>query len=192
MPQTIEAINHAKAAGVPIIVALNKIDLPQANQDRVKQQLAEHSLVLEEWGGDVICVPVSAKTKEGIENLLENILVVAEVADLKADPDRPARGVVVEAGMDTNRGPMARCWCRGNLTRRRRTRRRDIRQGQAMFNEHSRRIKSAGPSAPAKVLASARCRCGEIVAACPTSGRPERSSRRAASAGRPPSANAAH
>ncbi len=154
MPQTVEAIDHAKAAGVPIIVALNKIDLPQANPDRVKQQLAEHGLVLEEWGGDVICVPVSAKTKEGIENLLENILVVAEVADLKADPDRPARGVVVEAGMDTNRGPIATVLVqRGTLN-----------QGdmavvgetfgrvKAMFNEQGRRIKSAGPSSPAKVL----------------------------------------
>ncbi len=154
MPQTIEAIDHAKAAGVPIIVALNKIDLPQANPDRVKQQLAEHGLVLEEWGGDVICVPVSAKTKEGIENLLENILVVAEVADLKADPDRPAHGVVVEAGMDTNRGPIATVLVqRGTLN-----------QGEmavvgetfgrvkAMFNEQGRRIKLAGPSSPAKVL----------------------------------------
>jgi translation initiation factor IF-2 len=170
MPQTIEAIDHAKAAGVPIIVALNKIDLPQANQDRVKQQLAEHSLVLEEWGGDVICVPVSAKTKEGIENLLENILVVAEVADLKADPDRPARGVVVEAGMDTNRGPMATVLVqRGTLN-----------QGdvvlvgetsgkvKAMFNEHGRRIKAAGPSAPAKVLGLGLVpAAGEIVAAMP-------------------------
>ena len=154
MPQTIEAIDHAKAAGVPIIVALNKIDLPQANRDRVKQQLAEHGLVLEEWGGDVICAPVSAKTKEGIENLLENILVVAEVADLKADAERPAHGVVVEAGMDTNRGPIATVLVqRGTLN-----------QGdmavvgetfgrvKAMFNEQGRRIKSAGPSAPAKVL----------------------------------------
>jgi translation initiation factor IF-2 len=170
MPQTIEAIDHAKAAGVPIIVALNKIDLPQANQDRVKQQLAEHGLVLEEWGGDVICVPVSAKTKEGIENLLENILVVAEVADLKADPDRPARGVIVEAGMDTNRGPMATMLVqRGTLN-----------QGdmiivgetfgrvKAMFNEHGRRIKSAGPSSPAKVLGlSAVPVAGESFAVAP-------------------------
>ncbi|MGD0115738.1 MAG: translation initiation factor IF-2 [Dehalococcoidia bacterium] len=154
MPQTIEAIDHAKAAGVSIIVALNKIDLPQANQDRVKQQLAEHGLVLEEWGGDVICVPVSAKTKEGIDNLLANILVVAEVADLKANPDRPARGVVVEAGMDMTRGPMATVLVQKGT----------LHQGdmaivgetlgrvKAMFNEHGRRVKSAGPSAPAKVL----------------------------------------
>ncbi len=154
MPQTIEAIDHARAASVSIIVALNKIDLPQANQDRVKQQLAEHGLVLEEWGGDVICVPVSAKTKEGIDNLLANILVVAEVADLKANPDRPARGVVVEAGMDMTRGPMATVLVQKGT----------LHQGdmaivgetlgrvKAMFNEHGRRVKSAGPSAPAKVL----------------------------------------
>jgi translation initiation factor IF-2 len=154
MPQTIEAIDHARAAGVSIIVALNKIDLAQANQDRVKQQLAEHGLVLEEWGGDVICVPVSAKTKEGIESLLANILVVAEVADLKANPDRSARGVVVEAGMDMTRGPMATVLVQKGT----------LHQGdmaivgetlgrvKAMFNEHGRRVKSAGPSAPAKVL----------------------------------------
>lgn len=170
MPQTIEAIDHAKAAGVPIIVALNKIDLPQANLDRVKQQLAEHSLVLEEWGGDVICVPVSAKTKEGIESLLENILVVAEVADLKANPDRPARGVVVEAGMDTSRGPMATVLVQKGT----------LHQGdmvivgetfgrvKAMFNEHARRIKSAGPSSPAKVLGiSSVPAAGEVVTAAP-------------------------
>ncbi|MGA2284745.1 MAG: translation initiation factor IF-2 [Dehalococcoidia bacterium] len=154
MPQTVEAIDHAKAASVPIIVALNKIDLAQANQDRVKQQLAEHGLVLEEWGGDVICVPVSAKTKQGIDNLLANILVVAEVADLKANPDRPARGVVVEAGMDMTRGPMATVLVqKGTLHPA------DMvvvgetfGRVKAMFNEHARRIKSAGPSSPAKVL----------------------------------------
>ena len=170
MPQTVEAIDHAKAAGVPIIVALNKIDLPQANPDRVKQQLAEQGLILEEWGGDVICVPVSAKTKEGIETLLENILVVAEVADLKANPDRPARGVVVEAGMDTNRGPMATVLVqRGTLH-----------QGdmvivgetfgrvKAMFNEHGRRIKAAEPSSPAKVLGlSAVPAAGEVMVVVP-------------------------
>ncbi len=154
MPQTVEAIDHARAAGVPIIVALNKIDLPQANQDRVKQQLAEHGLVLEEWGGDVICVPTSAKTKEGIDNLLANILVVAEVADLKANPDRLARGVVVEAGMDMTRGPMATVLVQkgtlhpGDMVVVGET----FGRVKAMFNEHARRIKSAGPSSPAKVL----------------------------------------
>jgi len=154
MPQTIEAIDHAKAAGIPIIVALNKIDLPQANQDRVKQQLAEHGLVLEEWGGDVICVPVSAKTKEGIDNLLANILVVAEVGDLKANPDREARAVVVEAGMDMTRGPMATVLVQkgtlhpGDMAVVGET----FGRVKAMFNERARRIKSAGPSSPAKVL----------------------------------------
>jgi translation initiation factor IF-2 len=154
MPQTVEAIDHAKAAGVPIVVALNKIDVSNANPDRVKQQLAEQGLVLEEWGGDVICVPVSAKTKEGIDHLLENILVVAEVADLKANPNRLARGVVVEAGMDTSRGPMATVLVQKGT----------LRQGdvlivgetwgkvKAMFNEHGRRMKSAGPSVPSKIL----------------------------------------
>jgi len=154
MPQTIEAIDHAKAAGVPIIVALNKIDLPNANPDRVKQQLAEQGLMLEEWGGETICVPVSAKTQEGIPDLLANILVVAEVADLKANPDQPARGVVVEAGMDTTRGPMATVLVQTGT----------LQQGdavivgetsgkiKAMFNEHGRHIKSAGPAAPAKIL----------------------------------------
>ncbi len=154
MPQTIEAIAHAKAAGVPIVVALNKIDLPNANPDRVKQQLGEHGLTLEEWGGDTICVPVSAKTREGITSLLDNILVVAEVANLKANPDQPARGVVVEAGLDTSRGPMATVLVQTGT----------LNQGdavvvgetwgriKAMFNEHGRHIKAAGPAAPAKIL----------------------------------------
>ncbi|MGN0696064.1 MAG: translation initiation factor IF-2 [Oscillospiraceae bacterium] len=107
MPQTIEAINHAKAAGVSMIVAINKMDKPGANPDRVKQQLTEHSVVPEEWGGDVICVPVSAKTGEGIDELLENVLLVAEVAELKANPDRLAKGAVIEARLDKGRGPIA-------------------------------------------------------------------------------------
>ncbi|MQY81301.1 MAG: GTP-binding protein, partial [Dehalococcoidia bacterium] len=107
MPQTVEAINHARAAEVPIIVALNKIDKPEADQDRVKQQLAEAGLVIEEWGGDIVCVPISAKEKIGIQELLENLLVVAEVEELKANPAGPASGVVVEAEMDKNRGPLA-------------------------------------------------------------------------------------
>ena len=94
MPQTIEAINHAKSADVPIIVAINKMDKPGANPDHVKQQLSEHGLLPEEWGGDVIMVPVSAKQKQGIDDLLENILLVAEVMELKANPNRKAYGVV--------------------------------------------------------------------------------------------------
>ncbi len=107
MPQTIEAINHAKAAGVEIIVAINKMDKEGANPDKVMQQLTEHELVPEEWGGDVICVPVSAKTKMGIDKLLETILLVSEVAELKANPDRSAKGVVIEAKLDKGRGPIA-------------------------------------------------------------------------------------
>ncbi|MBR4973400.1 MAG: translation initiation factor IF-2, partial [Clostridia bacterium] len=107
MPQTIEAINHAKAAKVQIIVAINKMDKPEANPDRIMQQLTEHELVPEEWGGDIICVPVSAKTHDGIDNLLENILLVAEMMELKANPDRRAKGIVIEARLDKGRGPVA-------------------------------------------------------------------------------------
>jgi translation initiation factor IF-2 len=107
MPQTIEAISHARAAGVPIIVALNKIDKPEANPDRVKQQLSEAGLICEDWGGDTICVPVSAKEKRNITDLLENVLAVAELEELKADPTRPATGVVVEARLDKSKGPTA-------------------------------------------------------------------------------------
>jgi translation initiation factor IF-2 len=107
MPQTIEAINHAKAANIPIIVAINKMDKDAANPDVIKQQLTEHGLVIEEWGGDIICVPVSAKTGMGIDELLEQVLVVAEVAELKANPNRLAKGAVVEARLDKGRGPIA-------------------------------------------------------------------------------------
>ena len=107
MPQTVEAINHAKAANVPIIVAINKMDKPSANPDRVKQELTEHGLLVEDWGGDVICVPVSAKTGEGIVNLLEMILLQAEVLELRANPNRLAMGSVIEARLDKNKGPVA-------------------------------------------------------------------------------------
>lgn len=107
MPQTIEAINHAKAANVPIIVAINKIDKPTANPDRVKQELTEYGLVAEEWGGDTICVPVSALKREGIDELLEMILLVAEMEELKANPKRKAVGIVIEAQLDKGRGPVA-------------------------------------------------------------------------------------
>ncbi|HCJ56256.1 MAG TPA: translation initiation factor IF-2, partial [Clostridiaceae bacterium] len=107
MPQTIEAINHAKAANVTIIVAINKIDKPGANPDRVKQELTEHGLLSEDWGGDTICVPVSAKKKIGIENLLEMVLLVAEMQELKANPNRKAKGTVIEAKLDKSRGPIA-------------------------------------------------------------------------------------
>ncbi len=107
MPQTVESINHAKAAGVTVIVAINKMDKEAANAERVLQQLTEYGLVCEEWGGDVICIPVSAKTGQGIDDLLENILLVAEVKELTANPDRPAKGTVVEARLDKGRGPIA-------------------------------------------------------------------------------------
>ena len=107
MPQTIEAINHAKAANVPVIVAINKMDKPEANPEKVKTELTEHGLLPEEWGGDTIVCPVSAKTGEGIDKLLENINLVAEIKDLKANPDRSAKGVVIEAKLDTARGPIA-------------------------------------------------------------------------------------
>lgn len=107
MPQTVEAINHAKAAGVTIIVAINKMDKESANPDNIKQQLTEYNLVVEEWGGDVICVPVSAKTGDGINELLENVLLVAEVAEYKANPNRLAKGTVIEARLDKGRGPIA-------------------------------------------------------------------------------------
>ena len=107
MPQTVEAIDHARAADVPLVVAINKVDSPRADTERVKRQLAENDLLIEEWGGDVVAVPVSALTGDGIDNLLDNLSVVAEVAELKANPTRPARGVVVEAQIDRSRGPIA-------------------------------------------------------------------------------------
>ena len=107
MPQTVEAINHAKAAGVEIIVAINKIDKPSANIERVKQELTEYELIPEDWGGSTIFVPVSAQTGEGLEDLMEMILLTAEVMELKANPNRRARGLVIEAQLDKGRGPVA-------------------------------------------------------------------------------------
>lgn len=154
MPQTVEAINHARAAGVPIVVAINKVDKPEADVERVKRQLSEHNLLIEEWGGDVIAVPVSAKKGIGISDLLENILVVAEVSELKANPNRPARGVVVEARIDKSKGPVATLLVQtGSLqvgdnlvvgTIRGRV--------KAMFNDRGRKLKKAGPSRPVEVL----------------------------------------
>lgn len=154
MPQTIEAINHAKAAGVEIIVAINKIDKPGANVERVMQELTEYGLVSEEWGGKNIFVPVSAKTGEGIDNLLESILLVAEVMELKANPNRNARGVVIEARLDKGRGPVATVLvqkgtlhvgddvaagaCHGRI--------------RAMINDKGRRVKQALPSEPVELL----------------------------------------
>jgi translation initiation factor IF-2 len=154
MPQTKEAIDHARAAGVPIVVAINKIDKPNANPDRVKQQLADLGLVIEEWGGDVVCVPVSAKKMEGIQELLENILVVAEVQELKANPNREAVGVVVEAEMDKSRGPLATVLIQTGTLKVGDT----VVVGEtwgrvkAMFNELGKRVKRAEPSTPVAIL----------------------------------------
>ncbi len=154
MPQTVEAINHAKAAGVEIIVAINKMDKEGANPDKVMQQLTEHELVPEEWGGDVICVPVSAKTKMGIDKLLETILLVSEMAELKANPDRQAKGVVIEAKLDKGRGPIATLLVQnGTLNAG------DIVVAgtavgkiRAMSDYHGKPIETAGPSVPVEIM----------------------------------------
>ncbi len=154
MPQTVEAINHAKAAGIEIIVAINKIDKPSANIDRVKQELSEHQLIPEDWGGSTVFVPVSAHTHEGIDTLLEMILLTAEVAELKANPKRKARGLVIEAELDKGKGPVATVLvqkgtlhvgdpiaagsCYGKV--------------RAMMDDKGRRVKEAGPSTPVEIL----------------------------------------
>ena len=107
MPQTVESINHAKAAGIPIIVAINKMDKPEANPERIKQQLTEYELVPEEWGGETIICPISAKTGMGVDSLLEMVLLTAEMQELRANPDRSAHGAVIEARLDKGRGPVA-------------------------------------------------------------------------------------
>ena len=153
MPQTVEAINHAKAAGVSIIVAINKMDKPAANPDLVKQQLTEYELVPEEWGGDVPCIPVSAHTKMGIDDLLEMILLVAEMKELKANPDRAAKGTVIEARLDKGRGPVATVLVlngtlhTGDIVVAGTT----VGRIRAMMNERGERVKSAGPSVPVEV-----------------------------------------
>ncbi|MBR3418322.1 MAG: translation initiation factor IF-2, partial [Oscillospiraceae bacterium] len=153
MPQTIESIHHAKAAGVSIIVAINKMDKEGANPERVKQQLTEHELVCEEWGGDTICVPVSAKTGEGIEELLENILLVAEVRELKANPHRKAKGTVIEARLDKGRGPIATILVQNGTLRTGDV----IIAGTAvgrvrvMTNYKGKVVKEAGPSVPVEI-----------------------------------------
>ncbi len=154
MPQTVEAINHSKAAGVPIIVAINKIDKPGANVEKVKQELTEYELVAEDWGGDVIMVPVSAKQGIGIENLLEMILLVAEVSELKANPKRQARGTVIEAKLDRARGPLATLLVQKGTLKVGET----IIAGsvfgkvRAMTDDSGRTVRSAGPSMPVEIL----------------------------------------
>ena len=153
MPQTVEAINHAKAAGVSIIVAINKMDKEAANPDVIKQQLTEHGLVIEEWGGDIICVPVSAKTGMGIDDLLENVLLVAEVAELKANPNRLAKGTVVEARLDKGRGPIATILVQNGTLHTG-----DIiiagtavGRVRVMTNDKGKVVKEAGPSYPVEI-----------------------------------------
>lgn len=153
MPQTIESINHAKAAGVSVIVAINKMDKEGANPDRVKEELTKYGMVCEEWGGDVICVPVSAKTGEGIDELLENILLVAETSELKANPERRAKGTVVEARLDKGRGPIATLLVQNGTLHTGDV----IIAGTAvgrvrvMCNDKGAPVKSAGPSVPVEI-----------------------------------------
>jgi translation initiation factor IF-2 len=154
MPQTVEAINHAKAAHVPVLVAINKIDKPEANPDRIKQQLSDHGLVAEEWGGDTIFVPVSAIRGDGLEELLEMILLLSEVAELKASPERAGKGTVIEAKLDRGRGPVATVLVQDGT----------LRVGdpiicgsiagkvRAMQNDRGERVKTAGPSTPVEIV----------------------------------------
>ena len=168
MPQTIEAINHSKAAGVPIIVAVNKIDKPTANPDKVKQELSEQGVISEDWGGDTIFVPVSAKKRNGIEELLEMILLVAEVQELKANPNRSAKGTIIEAKLDKGRGPVATVLINKGT----------LKKGdyvlvgsthgkvRAMFNSKGKRITQAGPSVPVEILGlSETPQAGDMLAA---------------------------
>ena len=154
MPQTIEAIHHAKSAGVPIIVAINKIDKPGANPDRVKQELMEQGLVPEEYGGDTIMVPVSAKKQIGIDDLLEMVLLVAEVKELKANPNRDARGVIVEAKLDKGRGPVATVLVQNGTLRIGDSVVCGTTYGKvrAMVNDRGENVKKAGPSVPVEIL----------------------------------------
>ena len=153
MPQTIESINHAKAAEVPIIVAINKMDKPEANPDRIKQQLTEHNLIPEEWGGDTVIVPISAKTGMGLDDLLEMVILTAEVQELKANPNRRAKGTVIEARLDKTRGPIATLLVQNGT----------LNQGdiviagtavgrvRVMTNDKGRTVKTAGPSVPVEI-----------------------------------------
>lgn len=167
MPQTLEAIDHARAAGVPIVVAINKIDKAGANPDRVKQQLAEAGLVVEEWGGDTVSVPVSAKEKKGITDLLENLMVVAELEELKADPSKPAEGTVIEAEMDRTKGALFTVLVSSGT----------LKEGdiivvgenwgrvKAMFSDTGKRVKKAPPSMPVAVLGLGNVpQVGEVMA----------------------------
>ena len=153
MPQTIESINHAKAANVSLIVAINKMDKPTANPDRVKQQLTEHGIVPEEWGGDAICVEVSAKTKQGIPELLEMIQLVAEVRELKANPDRQAKGTVIEAKLDKGRGPVATILVETGTLKTGDVVIAGTAMGRVrvMLSDKGERLETAGPSTPVEI-----------------------------------------
>ena len=170
MPQTVEAINHAKAASVPILVAINKMDLPAADPERVKRQLSEHNLLVEDWGGDVISVPVSARTGEGLDNLLESILLVSEIAELKADPGKPASGVVIEARLDRKRGPTSTVLVQGGT----------LKVGdymvagsawgrvKALTNDQGNTIKTVAAGTPAEVLGFGSLpEAGDLLAVVP-------------------------
>ncbi|HCX46121.1 MAG TPA: translation initiation factor IF-2 [Ruminococcaceae bacterium] len=154
MPQTIEAINHAKAAGVDIIVAINKMDKPGATTDRIMQQLTEYDLIPEEWGGDTICVPVSALTRMNIDKLLESILLVAEMKELKANPNRAAKGIVIEARLDRNRGPIATLLVQngtlhsGDII----VAGTSVGRVRVMVDDKGRKVKEAGPSVPVEIM----------------------------------------
>ncbi|MBP1744034.1 MAG: translation initiation factor [Firmicutes bacterium] len=154
MPQTIEAINHCKAAGVPMVVAINKMDREGANPDRIKQQLTEHGLLAEDWGGDTITVPVSAHTKDGIDDLLEMVLLTAEMLELKANPKRKAKGTVVEAKLDKGRGAVATLLVQNGTLNVGDSILVGTTYGRirAMFDDKGKKIKSAGPSIPAEIL----------------------------------------
>ncbi len=154
MPQTIEAVNHAKDAKVPILVAINKIDKPNADPNRIKQQLADYGLVPEEWGGETIFVPVSAKRREGIQNLLDNLLVLAEVQELKANREKPARGVVIEAELDKGRGPVASVLVQLGTLRVGDAVVAGLHHGKvrAMINDKGRKLLEAGPATPVEIL----------------------------------------
>ena len=169
MPQTIEAISHAKAAGVEVIVAINKIDKPAANIDRVKQELAEHELVPEDWGGNIVCVPVSAHTHEGLDTLLEMVLLTAEVAELKANPKRKARGLVIEAELDKGKGPVATVLVQkgtlhvGDIVAAGAS----YGKVRAMMDDRGRRVKEATPSTPVEILGLSDVpNAGEVFVAC--------------------------
>ena len=154
MPQTVEAINHAKAAGVEIIVAVNKIDKPSANIDRVKQELSEYELISEDWGGSTVFAPVSAKTGEGLDNLLDMILLTADVLELKADPDRKARGLVIEAQLDKGRGPVATILVQKGTLHIGDFVSAGAAHGKvrAMINDKGENVKTCGPSTPVEIL----------------------------------------